>query len=168
VTPLVLEAIDVRQNPAAVVDQIRSDGESLWALSGLLDRPCIDPQQVSDHAAVEPASAPRFAWRWQIYTRGEPAVPPRPEDAVWQHPPPEFRIDPEVLVADLTWLRQALEVEGLLKRETLWTAWLRFPGQYVPSRFGEPFRSILTSWLAFSERALKNGYKVAFRFDFGS
>jgi len=168
VTPLVLEAIDVRQNPVAVVDQIRSEGESLWALSGLLDRLWIDPQHASDHAAVEPASAPRFVWRWQIYTRGKPAVPPRPEDAVWPHPPPELCIDPEVLVADLCWLQQALEIEGLLKREMLWTTWLRFSGQYVPARFSEPFRSILSNWLAFSERALENGHKVAFRFDLDS
>jgi hypothetical protein len=171
-TPLFLEAVDVGQEPVVVVDQIWMDGDSLWAVCGLLDRLWIDPQYASDHAAVDPDSAPRFAWRWLIYTRGDPPASLSAEEvsahAIYPNPPREFCIDPVVLGAELTWLEQALDVEGLLKRETLWTTWLRLPGPYVPERFGEPFRPIITRWRTFAERAAENGHRVVFRFDLPS
>lgn len=150
------------REPVEVVHALCSDGESRWALSGLLDRLAIDPSFPSDHAAIEPAAAPDFAWWWDQYFRGQPA---RPEELVWPHPPRELCHDPEVMVSSLVWLRRGLQEPGILRQVEVWTSWLRFAEPYDARTFARPFLATVEEWIAFCEEARRRGQRVAFRMD---
>jgi hypothetical protein len=161
--PLWLEAVDIDSDPPHEADAVCSDGEPRWALAGLLDLLWID-RHSSDHAAANPDEAPDFTW-WELqYFRCPAGQPARPTDFVWPHPPREYCHDPRTVLKSLVWLREALITPAVLKQRQLW-AWFGFAEPYDEKNFARPFRDVVNTWIAFCERAVRRGHKLALRMD---
>jgi len=162
--PLWLEAVDVDTDPPQEAEAVCTDGERRWAMAALLDRLWIDPSHTNDHAAADPAEAPDFTWWGLQYFRCPAGQAARTADFVWPHPPREYCHDPQAVLKSLMWLREALATPGVLKQRELWT-WFRFTEPYSEGNFARPFQEVVNTWIAFCERAVRRGHKVALRMD---